>query len=151
MASTFETIASAVRTVVAAVSGAPATVEVRDTDVVHPEEMPIVVITMGDENPFRSVSGAGTSTDQGDEIVTYEIGVSIYKENQAANATVGDRQDFVEACQKVLHNNTLAGAPSVFKAEMVRRAAWEHRPFRDGVEKSVFGVVFYSSETKLGN
>ena len=151
MASIYQTIAESVRDVVANVSGAPARVVVRDTDIAHPEEFPIVVITMGEESVIREVSGAGSVTDQGDKLVAYPIGLSIYATNLGDNQTLGSRQQFVERCQQALNKKSLAGASTVYGTKLERRSAWEHRPLRDGVEKSVFGVIFFSAETKLGN
>ena len=151
MASIYQTIAESVRAVVAAVSGAPARVMVKDTDNVSPDEIPCVVITMGDEYVLREWSGAGTETDQGDKYVAYAIGISVYLTNLGANQTLGSRQQFVERCQQALNKKSLAGASTVKGSKLERRAAWEHQHFRTGVEKSVFGVVFFSAETKLGN
>lgn len=155
MSAVFTTIGAAVQDVIANVSGAPANVFLRDTDVVHPDELPCVVVTMGDAYTLRQYSGAGIDVgddkDQGDRLVAYQIGVSVYAENQAANQTLGTRQDFVEACVLALSPRALAGAPTVYGNRVERRPAWERRPFRQGVEKSVFLVTFLSAETRLGN
>lgn len=151
MAAEHTTIANAVATVISGVSGAPARVFVRDTDVVHPGESPCVIVTMGEAYTIRQYSGAGTATDQGDKLVGYQIGVSIYAENQVANSTLGTRQDFIRDCVHALSAKTLSGAPTVYGCQIERRAAWENRPFKAGVEKSVFAVTFFSAETRLGN
>lgn len=152
MTSQFPIIANAVQAVVAALDGAPSRVMVKDTDNVSPDECPCVVITMGDEVPVLEVSGAGTDTDQGDRCVGYQIGVSVYRENLAANQShTGAQQNFVRMAQAALAKKTLSGAPTVYGARVERRHAWENRPFAQGFEKSVFMVTFFSSETRLGN
>jgi len=151
VASNFTTIAAAVRTVIAGLSGAPDTVLVKDDDSIHPGEAPAVIVTMGDEEESIAVSGAGTDTDQGDRLMAYQIGVTIYKGNLGTNEALGTNQDFVLACQQALNRKSLAGAPSVYGTKLVRRDAWERQALKDGVEVSRFGLIFYSAETRLGN
>jgi hypothetical protein len=152
MASYHKAIADAARGVVAALSGAPDIVVVRDTDVAHSDEIPCVIVTMGDVDEALSVSGAGSSTDQGDVCEMYQVGFSIYRANLAANqAGLDTNPDFVLRAQQALNKTTLAGVSGVYGTRLVRRDSWENQPFAKGVEKSVFGVVFLHARTRLGN
>lgn len=153
MASVFLAIGNAVRSVIAGLTGAPATIEVRKDDtLLGTDTPPIVVITLGDEDVQMYLSGAGTATDQGDVLKTYTVGVTIYRTCQALLTNdMSDNQDFVLLCQQALNKKTLTGVPAVYGATIVRRTAWEHEPFGKGHEVSRFAVVFYASETRLGN
>lgn len=152
MASYHKAIADAAGAVVAALSGAPALVVVRDTDVAHPEEMPCVIVTMGDVDVVLEVTGAGSATDQGDVCEAYQIGFSFYRANLGANQTDIDAwPDLILRAQQALNKNSLAGAAGVYDTQLVRFDQWEPASFIKGVEKSVFGMLFFHSRTRLGN
>ena len=152
MASYFKTIADAARTVAAAQSGAPALCEVRDTDVVHPRDVvPCLIVTMGGEQEIGAASGAGTSTDQGDRLMAYQLGFTEYRHRPGTNSTdLSLNQDFILLAQQALNKTTLTGATTVYGTKLVRRDAWEHQPFGQGWEVSRWGMIFWSSEPRLG-
>lgn len=156
MASFAVPIANAVKTIVTALTGAPSLVQVSKTDVIHPRDITsafaAVIITMGDEIEIGSVSGAGTSTDQGDVLKSYQIGITIYGTNFGNISTdLSSHPDFVLACKQALNKTTLSGVPSVYGSRLVSNSEWESTAFGDGNEMSVFGMVFWNAETRLGN
>lgn len=152
MASVFAACANALQTIVAGVAGAPSLVVVRDTDAFHAGEGSCVIITMGEEYEEKALSGAGTDTDQGDRLMAYQFGFSFYTGNLGLNQTgIETRQDFITACQQAMNKKNLAGVPTVYDTALVRRSAWEPESFKNGVEKSVWGLLVRSAETRLGN
>lgn len=153
MASVFHAIADAVVDVLENLTGAPDTIEVRMDDAWKGTDTPpLIVVTMGDEDIERYLSGAGTLTDQGDVFKTYQIGVTIYRRKLEGLADdLAQNQDFVLLAQQALNRKSLTGVSEVYGATLVRRTAWEHQDFHDGKEVSRFGIVFYASETRLGN
>lgn len=156
MASFAIPIANAVRTVIANLSNAPSLVEVRKADVLHPREMTVafcaVIITTGDEREIGAVSGAGSATDQGDVLKSYEIGISIYGANFGnLGSDMNQHPDFVLAVKQALNKTSLAGAPSVYGTKLIDNAQWERQTFQDSSEVSRFGLLFLNAETRLGN
>ena len=149
-------IASAVRTVIAALTNAPSLVEVRKTDVAFPRDITTafsaVIITIGNEREFMAVSSAGTSTDQGDVLKVYEIGISIYGKLFGKLASdLTNHPDFVLQCKQALNKTTLAGVPTVFRTQLIEHDEWERNEFGKDGEVSRFGLLFFNAETRLGN
>jgi len=152
MASYRKQIADALVTVISGITGAPSLVVYRDTDVVHPttDTTPCAIVTAGGADPVGPhVSGAGTTVDMGYVRRVYEYGVSIYRDNIGTNQSNLDvNATFIELCQKALDGVSLSGVASVDQVDIVRNGAWEDMPFKNGVEKSIFGILVYNSETR---
>ncbi len=156
MASFAIPIANAVRNIIAGLPNAPAIVEVRKLDTTHPREISAtfiaVIVTIADEREEMAVSGAGTATDQGDVLKSYEIAVSIYGTNFGNVSTdMSSHPDFVLACKQALNKKSLTGVPSVYGTKLLENSAWERVGFKIGNEVSHFGLLFYNAETRLGN
>ncbi len=144
--------ANSFRDTIAALTGAPALVVVRDTDVFHPGEPNCIIITLGDEYEEKALSGAGTDTDQGDRLMVYPVGFSHYTVNLAENQTgLATRQDFITTCQKTLNRKSVTSVTSIYDTALERRRMWEPEFFKQGVEKSVWMLLCRSAETRLGN
>ncbi len=130
--------------------------EVRKADEVHPREVTAafaaVIVTNGDSREVQAVSGAGSATDQGDVLKSYEIGVSIYGASHGNVSTDLDTHPaFVLRCKQALNKITLAGVPTVYGTKLVDNAEWEQNAFGAGGEVSRFGLIFLNAETRLGN
>jgi hypothetical protein len=150
----FTTVANAVASSLATLPSAPATIVVRETDVVHPRDaMPIVIVTMGDEDedPRLDVMGGPGPTGQGDIGKRYPIGITYYR-NKLGNVDVdATQQAFVLAAQQLLGRAyPLASVQTVYEGQLFRRAAWEKQDFGKGAEVSRFAVVFCNAESRTG-
>ena len=145
-------IATAVQGVVAAITGAPDTVEVRDNDQVLPRDPDdIVIVTIGDETPGDGTSGAGSGDDFGGVFKAYQIGISIYHRQLSDPAANLQRNIALTlAAKQALNRPTLAGAPTVYWCQLVQNAAWENNEFEKGLQVSRFGLLFHSSESRAG-
>ncbi len=149
--SVFKTIADAVVAVITPLAGTAYTVELRKDDSVTAREgKPVVIVTMGDFNEVGALSGAGTDADQGDTLITYQIGVSIYRTCLGdIDEDLTQSPDLIETVKHALNKKSLASASSVYDTKLVSHPEWERQAFGKGYEVSRFGVLFYSAEERI--
>ncbi len=152
MSSLFVPIANAVRTILAGLPDSPTVVVRKDDAMFGRESPPLVVVTMGDENEEQGLSGAGTSTDQGDVYKSYQIGITIYRLcNADIDVNLTQNPDYILAAKQALNRAGLTGVSGVRDTRLVAHPEWEHQMFGQSAEVSRFGIVFFAWETRLGN
>jgi hypothetical protein len=148
----FLRIANAVKAALSDLGGGLSIVVREEDSVKTRDTYPLAVVTMGDEglDQLLDVTG-GAGTDQGDIGVTYQIGVSIYRENLGDIAADDTNPAYVQRAQQILGRaRPLADVPTVYMGTLVRNAAWEGREFVKGVEVSRFAVIFHNAEPRCG-
>jgi len=134
------------------VSGAPALVEWRKTDVLHPKRDDgdggdpddAVILTGGDITP----NGRTFETQVGYDYVWQ---ITVYR-RETPNVTVTDDTEasLVERIKQALAVTTLEGASSVWDFEVTPHGEWGVPSFREGVEVNRFGLLYRTWELQNG-
>lgn len=132
-------------TAISGLSGAPTLVEVRKSDVLHPGDSKTAAIIVP-QHTAKTVQTTGGSV-----VKAYTFWVSIYRETQGDVSTGTDTNPaLVLLAKQALDVDTLSGASTVFMGVLVDDSSWENQEFAEGVEKSMFGVMYLSCEPRNG-
>ena len=130
------------------VSGAPALVEWRKTDVLHPhrddgaggDPDDAVIITGGDIVPNGRAFEGSLGYDYVWQITVYR------RETPNVTVTTDTEASLVERIKQAIAVTTLAGAPAVWDFEVTPHGEWGVPSFRDGVEVNRFGLLYRTWE-----
>ena len=145
----FDTIAGAVKTVIDGLALGVTTVVRKDGDVYEADALPLVVISLAnDQGEEWAVTGDG-STDTGTVGRGYVITVGVYRDTQAELQTgVATTPDYFQAVKRALNKSSLAGASTVWDTRLTTNAMWEGQAFREAGEASAFQIEFGSAEPR---
>ena len=140
-----EQIADAIVTVLGALSGAPALVEYRKQDALHPgDSNEAVIVSAG----YQRMTGRAF---EGTVYKDYGFQVSVYRTFLGdLTADVDTNPAYVQLAKQALDLPALSGVPVVFDVELVQDAAWENNQFPTGSEVSRFGVLVRTAEPQNG-
>jgi hypothetical protein len=145
VASYAASIGSAVASVLSGLGGAPPIVEFRKADVLHPREGNNAAIVT-----VRRIGPDGRAF-EGTILKNYGVQVAVYRDCQGDVSTGTDiNPSFVQAAKQALDLASLSGVSAVWDVDLVEDDAWEPLEFKNGVEKSVFGLLVRTSEPQNG-
>jgi hypothetical protein len=129
----------------------PNLIEFRKDDVVHPGEVPCVIITLGGErpDPALQLQGAGTPEDYGTCGKRYLVGVSVYGACVGDLSTdTGDHPGLVLRIKQAFDVPELDGADTWWGCDLIQSPEWERQEFANGVEVSRFVIDARSEEPR---
>ena len=144
-------IATALKTLVDAVSSMP-TSYIRKSDVRRARDtLPVTIIAFQSETPDEwAVMGAG-GTDRGTIGIGYDFSIALYRSNPGNIATtLSTNPDILEDLRQAINKGTLTGASTVWTIELQNRPQWEADEFGEGAEVSRFRVHVGSAEARNG-
>ena len=152
MASQVKDQADAIVAAIGTVSGVPALIEWRKTDVLHPnrddgaggDPDEAVILTGGD----RTLSGRAFEGSVGYDYVWQ---ITVYRRETPDVTVVDDVEtSLTERIIQKLATTTLSAAPSVWDFEVTPWGDWGIPSFREGVEVNRFGVLYRTWELQNG-
>ena len=140
-------IITAIKTVAAGVAGAPALVEARKENTLHPREAnDAVIVTVERERLIGRAFG-------GTVIKEYQIIVGVYHQlSPPGDITSGlnANPQYVLDCKQALDVAALSGVSAVWDVTLVDNDEWEKQFFKTGMEVSYFGLLVQTSEPQNG-
>jgi hypothetical protein len=146
---TFNTIATAVKSVVDALSLGLTTVVRKDGSIYESDSLPLVVISFaGDLGEEWAATGNGSS-DTGSVGRGVALEVGVYRETQGELQTgVDTNPDYFQSVKRSLNKGSLSGASTVWDTRLRTNELWEGRAFGQAGEVSSFQLEFGSAEQR---
>lgn len=144
----FNTIATAAKTAIDALSLGISTVIRKDGVLLTRDTPPLIVISLAADNGEQWATTGNGTTDQGTVGREYVLGIEVYRANQADIAADSDNPDIFQTVKRALNKGSLASATTVWDTRLVENEMWEPGPFAKGGEVSGFALVFGSAEVR---
>lgn len=150
--SAYYSIADAVKTLLATVTGIPGTIYIRKDDALYGRDtVPLCIVSMPDEDGQTAFETFGTdnSTDLGTVGKVYRIGVSVYRSNTGdLSSTIDTNPSLILAIKQKI------GKPKIISTvtdyAILGMHEWEVSEFKNGAEVSRILMSYTNAEARNG-
>lgn len=149
---TFNDIATAIKTQLEAISGAP-TISVRKDGTIHPRDtLPIVIVSLwSDETDTWGTTGDAGNTDYGHAGHEYTVALSMYRASLAdIESDLSDTTSFWQSSKKTLNKGVLSGVSSVWNVRIQDSEAFDRQAWKEGHEVSQIFIVACTAGSRNG-
>ncbi len=146
---TFNSVASAIKTELDALSGFPTT-SIRQVFHIKPRDtLPIVILSLRtDASDAWGTTGDGAA-DLGDTGKDFTVAVSYIASDQGDTETgLSTVPDFWQLAKRAINSDSLGAVAGVWNVTPQTSEAWERQPFADGKEVSEFIIRVGVSENR---
>lgn len=154
MPSNYYSIADAVKTALASVSGIPATIYIRKSDALYGRDtLPICIVSMPDEDgsPVFQTFGSDNSTDLGTVGKVYRVGVTVYDTNTGdLNSNIDTRPSLILAIKQKIGRPKIGSIATVTDYDVLGMHDWEPDELKAGAEVTRILMSYTSAEARNG-